>query len=292
MRRIYQILTGVLLLALLAGCGGREKAPEQPVPPAPPAAVEEAEWMQIEELEAEVIRGSQSAGELMAALRELPEQLQTALAAQDVQAERITMTAGASPEATAQAVAEGGVDLAFLPAETFAALELPPRLLLAGGAYQGFLCAGATEYGGNLAARSDLTWEELSRARWGVTDALLPTLDLYLADHYRGNTADDLKTIAVFADETALRQAAERGELDLFVTEAPRGEDTLLAETEQLYKVVAVASAEAPRLTKFTQALAAALAELDSELLGGGDYEAVENAALNPMRRLLTIQSE
>ena len=45
----------------------------------------------------------------------------------------VTVSVGSSPAAIAQAVSEGGVDLAFLPAEDFAALENAPRLLLTAG---------------------------------------------------------------------------------------------------------------------------------------------------------------
>lgn len=287
MRKKCHILTTALLILALSGCGGAEKAETVEPTPAPPV---ESGPLLVEELAIEVTRSGQAPTALMAALREMPERLETALAEQEVLVERVSMTAGASPEATAQAVAEGGVDLAFLPAETFAALERPPALLLAGGGKQALICGSTSEYSHNLSARAEWTWEELNRARWGVTEETLPALDLWLADNYRGNTSDDLAAIDIFGDEAALLAAAE--ELDLLLLTEERTGFPALAETERLYDTVVAASDTALTEEWFTTALAAALAELDSDLFGGGAYERVNNSALNPMRRLLTMKGE
>ena len=85
----------------------------------------------------EVSRGALSTEELTQAVRELPEALKAALADQGVEAEAISVSVGSSPEAMAQAVREGGVDVAFLPAEDYAALEHPPQLLLTAGDGEG-----------------------------------------------------------------------------------------------------------------------------------------------------------
>ena len=67
--------------------------------------------------------------------------------------ETVTVSVGSSPAATAQAVREGGVDLAFFPAEAFAALEQedPPRLILtAGDGEEGAMAAAVRPDGGTL----------------------------------------------------------------------------------------------------------------------------------------------
>lgn len=114
-----------LLLLLLTACGPAEGSPPPEAPEAGP--------LELESLAVEVSRGDLSTGELARAVRELPEALKAALAGQGVEAESVSVSVGASPAATAQAVREGGVDVAFLPADDFAALENPPPLLLAAG---------------------------------------------------------------------------------------------------------------------------------------------------------------
>lgn len=111
------VLTQALLLA---SCGfGPADAPPEP-----------EGQIHLEGLSVEVSRSGLSSEALTQAVRELPEILKDALAAQGVEAETVTVSVGSSPEATAQAVSEGGVDAAFLPREDYDALEKAPRLLL------------------------------------------------------------------------------------------------------------------------------------------------------------------
>ncbi|MCI9578658.1 MAG: hypothetical protein HFF98_07410 [Oscillibacter sp.] len=132
MRR-YLPLLGVLFLLLLTACGPAE-GEESPEPP-------EEGPLALASLSVEVSRGTLSTEELARAVRELPEALRAALADQGVEAETVSVSVGSSPEATAQAVREGGVDAAFLPAEDYAALENPPRLLLTAGDGEGAMAA-------------------------------------------------------------------------------------------------------------------------------------------------------
>lgn len=124
MKRTLPLLCTLLLL-FLSACGPAERD-TSPEPP-------ETGLLRLESLSVEVSRGELSTEDLARAVRELPEALEAALAAQGVEAETINVSVGSSPSLTAQAVSEGGVDLAFLPAEDFAALENPPRLLLTAG---------------------------------------------------------------------------------------------------------------------------------------------------------------
>lgn len=123
----YLPLLCALLLALLAACGpAKEDAPP-----------EEAEPLELESLSVEISRGELPPEELARAVRELPEALKAALADQGAEAAAVTVSVGSSPAAMAQAVREGGVDVAFLPAEDYAALENPPQLLLTAGDGEG-----------------------------------------------------------------------------------------------------------------------------------------------------------
>lgn len=125
MRRRVCILWALAWALLLAACGPAERdTPPQPSDPGPLA---------LEALSVEVSRGELSTEELARAARELPEELKAALADRGVEAETVTVSIGSSPAAMAQAVREGGVDVAFLPLADCAALEEPPRLLLTAG---------------------------------------------------------------------------------------------------------------------------------------------------------------
>ena len=134
MKRTLPLLCTLLLL-FLSACGPAERD-TSPEPP-------ETGLLRMESLSVEVSRGELSTEELARAVRELPEALKAALADQGVEAETVGVSVGASPAATAQAASEGGVDLAFLPAEDLAALENPPPLLLTAGDGEGAMAAVA-----------------------------------------------------------------------------------------------------------------------------------------------------
>lgn len=120
MKRLLLFLLILTLALPLASCGfGPAEAPPEPEGP-----------LQLESLSVEVSRSGLSSEALAQAVRDLPEALKDALAAQGVEAETVTASVGSSPEATAQAVSEGGVDVAFLSQEDYDALEKAPRLLL------------------------------------------------------------------------------------------------------------------------------------------------------------------
>ena len=258
-------------------------------------------------------------------MRELPEAMQSALAEEGVIVEDVSVTMGASAAATALAVQEGGVDLAFLAAEELAQVEeCPAVVLLAGTAEQDLgsdpsawngervpgvetpgqrmlLCTAPTTYGGNLAGRSEPTWEELDHARWGVlgSDSLLGyrAVELWLADHYEGNGLADLTRVSVYATWEELFRAAEDGEIDVLpAMQAHLEENTglhVIGVTERLYTMAAVAGqAENLQDARFAPALAAAVEALrpdHSALFGLDPYAAGEGKALDPQRRMAVL---
>lgn len=216
------------LFALLSACGPAPK--EEREPPEP-------EVLQFDSLSVEVSRAGLSPEELSRAVRELPEALKAALARRGVEAGEVTVTVGSSAEATAQAVRDGGVDLAFLPAEEFAALDSPPEVILAAGPLSAtdsfdeisgphpgacvLICAAPTESGASLLQAAEdgkLTWEAVSQVRWGFPreDALLghQAVDLWLWDQY-GKTTADLEHVTVCDDYESLFRSAAEGDIDL-----------------------------------------------------------------------------
>lgn len=216
-------LACALLLLALSACG----------PAAPPEEPEAPEPLRLERLNLELSRNGLSPEALAQAVRDLPPALKSALADRGVAVETATVSVGASVSATVQAAAEGGVDAAILPAEAFAALETPPRLILAAGPVSpaengedrpgapALICAAPTENGRALAekARTDgLTWEDLAAVRWGVLEdsSLLgrQAVDLWLWDRYDGETSAHL-ALSVYDSYEDLLRAAAAEEIDV-----------------------------------------------------------------------------
>ena len=233
--------------------------------------------------------------------------LPEAMAALGVEIGRVALSFSPSPAAAAQALAEGGVDLAFLPVEDF----------LAGGGGQAVLADGEsdtsrtltpgdraeivtadTDYGRRLAARTDSSWEELSHARWGVlgeeSRAGYRCLDLWLCDNYEDNGIADLPQVTVYDDWDALLQAAEAGDIDALPLKPglrPEGL-SLLAETEAIVtQVAAVREDEALQSQAFALALEAAVSRLPEAqreaLLGAKDFVSLQASGLDATRRSL-----
>jgi len=276
MKKLFPLLLALALL--LSGCGRREETPPEPVPPpgteepsgTPP--ISEETPLELDVLRIEIARSGLSSERLMEAARELPELLRSVLAEQqDIAADAVQITIGSSPAATVQALNAGTVDIAILPAEGFAGQETEAEVLLASGPAAGdsplwtggnwgfstTLWTAPTDCGLELAGRMGKegelpAWEELNRARWGLLDRdSLPgrrAVDLWLADHYEGRTTADLSNAAVYADFEALLQAAEAGEIDVYLRDAAKEEGPLqmssarLGETERFYDMVLAVS--------------------------------------------------
>ena len=294
-RRIFAAMLAALLLP---GCGtaggdpGRasssQEAPEAPIV--------------IETLALELPAG----GDTQAA-QAFADSLPEAMAALGVEIGRVALSFSPSPAAAAQALAEGGVDLAFLPVEDF----------LAGGGGQAVLADGEpdtsrtltpgdraeivtadTDYGRRLAARTDPSWEELSHARCGVlgeeSRAGYRCLDLWLCDHYEDNSIADLPQVTVYGDWDALLQAAEAGDIDALPLKLGLRTEglSLLAETEAIVtQVAAVREDEALQSRAFALALEAAVSRLPEAqreaLLGAKDFVALQDSGLDATRRSL-----
>lgn len=316
MKKISLLLALALLLGLTA-CGRKEPEPETP-----PG---EEDPIRLETLKVEISKGGLGTQQLAAAVKELPEALQEALAAAGAEVGEVTVTVGSSASATAQALAAGGVDLAFLSAEAFLRDGGEAAVLLAdaqqpqpdGGLREpgttALLRAGAAPYGGQLSARSmsgsPLTWEELSNARWGVSKsgAAEACLDLWLSANFDGARTADLPQVTLYEDDGTLLDAAMAGEIDALAicregwSQAADGaaEEALpmLAETETLCTQVAAVSPAREELAQepFAAALEQALGQLETEqpelmeALGAARFTAVEEETLDSARRLLTL---
>lgn len=277
MKKLFPLLLALALL--LSACGRREETPPDPAQN-PPAETEEPSGvppiteehpLELDILRIEVCRSGLGSERLMEAAQALPELMRDALAVHNVLVDLVQVTIGSSPAATVQALEAGTVDIAILPAEGFAGQETEAEVLLASGpaagdsplwtdGNRGFsttLWTAPTDCGLELAGRMGKegelpAWEELNRPRWGLLDRdSLPgrrAVDLWLSDHYEGRTTADLSNAAVYADFEALLQAAEAGEIDVYLRDAAKEEgpsqtsSARLGETERFYDMVLAVS--------------------------------------------------
>lgn len=306
----------VLLLALLlTGCRRTEPQPEVIDPPAPPQVEQEEPVETLTELRIEITRDGLTTEQLTAAVRELPRALEEYLT-EETEIETVSVTVGASHAATAQTLAAGNVDIAFLPAEALlrygegaqavlGELDVNSNLSVMVAGREMLLCAAPTEYGTQLANRASsgkpLSWAEVSNACWGVLEETsvygYGSLDLWLAENYDGLRVRNLPAVSEYADWDSLLNAAAAGEVDAFVIpEGQQGGFAVLDAAERLHETVAAAAPRAELTDReFVFSLHRALERLARErhdlslLLGAERFAPMEDSQLDAMRRLINL---
>ena len=340
MKKLSLLLCSCFLMTSLAGCGQQEVEE----PPSPP------EMLQVETLALEFAPGAGQAAEQMKLLSPLAETLQAALAEAGVTVEEVQVTLGSSQAATGQALDQGGVDAAFLQAETLAAFSAPIPLLTAAwplpscdsgdpGDWNGqeitwtedwaagrrvLLVAGPSEYGRNLASRVEdgqsLTWEELSRAAWGISSGWSEEMAaLWLFDHYDGRTLADLPDTAAYESQEEVLAALAAEEIDAAALLADEridaaerwsrsaaaggwgrsgfiwDETTVLGVTDRFYGTTLAVCADSPWAEEeLSAALQEALAALEKDgaldsLAGAGPFVPAVSEDFHAMRQLLLL---
>lgn len=266
MKKLIPLCLAALLLLSAVGCGSRQGVSSSSEEPSSSSEEPAAQAITIDRLSVELSRTGTDTDP--AAAEQLAALLQKELADGGVTVNRITVTFGTSYSATAEALSQGGVQLAFLPATDLilsggdavpllAAAE--PALsndstepadwngdghatAVASGLCAGsraLLCAAPTEYGKNLANRvsagKTLSWTELDHARWGVldqsSDGGYRCTDLWLADHYGGSEIPDLSDVTTYDSYEDLLRAAAAGKIDVFPLRADARMDYAAAWT-------------------------------------------------------------
>lgn len=132
------ILLALLLCLLLTACGqttqnevppSKEAPPstEKPVEVPPPTPSETEKPVEgpavLDRLTVEIVVDWEDSDRVLSQLDQLSRLLQTALAEQNYEVENVTVTLSTAGGFTANALAEGGVDAACLPAVDFVAVE-------------------------------------------------------------------------------------------------------------------------------------------------------------------------
>ena len=186
-------LAALLLLTLAPSACGAFTPPTDEPPVDEPSAVEEREPLRLDALNVELVAQERDTDALLALQKAFPAALQAALAAQDVTVDAVNVTFGTSGAATATALRDGAVELAFLPAESWTEAE------------QGVLVALERGNAGDP-ARSVMV---LAADEPRLTDALraaLPALAPVLSDYADGGYVWDE------AEAAALTAAGDTGE--------------------------------------------------------------------------------
>lgn len=109
MKKGLAVLLALVLALGLAACaqkGGTTEDSGETIPKTP---------IRLDVLRVEFTKGERNADDLLALKEALPPLLIAALGEKNVEVGRVDITFGASAEATAQALADGSVDVAFLP---------------------------------------------------------------------------------------------------------------------------------------------------------------------------------
>lgn len=316
MKRVSLLATALCLL--LVGCGV-QKQPEPPIAP-----------LHLETLTVEFAAVNGEGTALLGALHRFPEKLRSALSENGVEVDQVQITLGTSQDATARAVGQGGVDVAFLTPEGYLVSRSGGTVQLTDPGQTALLCVGPSEYGRALAGRKTPTWDELNHARWGVLSAESDLghryLNLWLADGYEGRTLTDLTQVREYESYEALLRGAAAEEIDLFPTtegfldevsdawvmDATRTDEagyrgfhreaalsaevTAIGKTAPRHTLVAVVREDEILAGEgFQTALEQALNILSqdedrSALAGTEDFVPVTAETLDPLRRLLTLE--
>lgn len=241
-----KITVSLLSAAMLAGCGSANSAATSST-----AASEGNK--KIDELKMQFVP-SRDSETILKQTTNLPQLLIDAMAERgyDIGSIDITVGAGSDYNVTGEALASGSVDIAWLPAGTYAQYSDETEVVLTatrdalsndsedpttwnGDAnattrvegepvtyYRGLIYAGPSEKGKELAEKvnngEELTWDDLNSASWAVASTtsssgyIFPTL--WLMDRYDGKKISDLANTTQTNYPTAFAEAAA-GSVDI-----------------------------------------------------------------------------
>ncbi len=254
MKRFFAFILCILMLFSLIACGK-----ETPTPPVdtgdgmedvPPVSDVPTPPLEFGTLNVELAVEGAEVDALMALGRELGGLLKDALAVQNVTVEDIHVTFGTSPAATADALAAGNVQIAWLGAQAYVDHADGITPVLGVEAEEGcYLYAAPSDAGRALV--KDPTWEAISDLSWGLQQEYslcgywYPAL--YLADTHDGRTVEDLESVVFFDSFDDALAAAGEGRVDIVAADAPVTQEgfTLLAEFSPVFAgAVAVTNAD------------------------------------------------
>mgnify|MGYP002579285962 CR=1 FL=1 len=251
-RSLALLLTLVMSLGLLAGCGSKDTVDE-------PQKDGESGAKQIETLKVAFVP-SREPQEIITATEPLKQLLKDELAKEGYEVGEVEITVGTTYEAVGEGLEAGTIDVGLIPGGTYVLYDDGAEVILTATrdglskdsdnakdwndgqpteasdrqavSYRALFIAGPSEKGKELQdkvnAGEELTWEDLDGANWSVMGTSSPAGYIYpalwLQDHY-GKGISDLSS-AVQSDSYASAFARlASGQVDVLVTYADARRD-------------------------------------------------------------------
>lgn len=251
-RSLALLLTLVMSLGLLAGCGSKDAVDE-------PQQDGESGAKQIETLKVAFVP-SREPQEIITATEPLKQLLKDELAKEGYEVGEVEITVGTTYEAVGEGLEAGTIDVGLIPGGTYVLYDDGAEVILTATrnglskdsdnakdwndgqpteasekqavSYRALIIAGPSDKGQELAAKvnggEELTWEDLDSANWSIMGTSSPAGYIYpalwLQDHY-GKGISDLSS-AVQSDSYASAFARlASGQVDVLVTYADARRD-------------------------------------------------------------------
>ena len=237
-RSLALLLTLVMSLGLLAGCGSKDTVDE-------PQKDGESGAKQIETLKVAFVP-SREPQEIITATEPLKQLLKDELAKEGYEVGEVEITVGTTYEAVGEGLEAGTIDVGLIPGGTYVLYDDGAEVILTATrdgqpteasekqavSYRALIIAGPSDKGQELAAKvnggEELTWEDLDSANWSIMGTSSPAGYIYpalwLQDHY-GKGISDLSS-AVQSDSYASAFARlASGQVDVLVTYADARRD-------------------------------------------------------------------
>ena len=241
-RSLALLLTLVMSLGLLAGCGSKDTTADESQQDGESGA------KQIETLKVAFVP-SREPQEIITATEPLKQLLKDELAKEGYEVGEVEITVGTTYEAVGEGLEAGTIDVGLIPGGTYVLYgdglnkdsdnakdwndgqptEASDKQAVS---YRALIIAGPSDKGQELAAKvnngEELTWEDLDSANWSIMGTSSPAGYIYpalwLQDHY-GKGISDLSS-AVQSDSYASAFARlASGQVDVLVTYADARRD-------------------------------------------------------------------
>ena len=236
-RSLALLLTLVMSLGLLAGCGSKDTTADEPQQDGESGA------KQIETLKVAFVP-SREPQEIITATEPLKQLLKDELAKEGYEVGEVEITVGTTYEAVGEGLEAGTIDVGLIPGGTYVLYDDGAEVILTATrnglskdsdnakdwndgqpteasekqavSYRALIIAGPSDKGQELAAKvnggEELTWEDLDSANWSIMGTSSPAGYIYpalwLQDHYGKKITDlpNVITLAGYGD--AFAQAA------------------------------------------------------------------------------------
>ena len=252
-RSLALLLTLVMSLGLLAGCGSKDTTADEPQQDGESGA------KQIETLKVAFVP-SREPQEIITATEPLKQLLKDELAKEGYEVGEVEITVGTTYEAVGEGLEAGTIDVGLIPGGTYVLYDDGAEVILTATrnglskdsdnakdwndgqpteasekqavSYRALIIAGPSDKGQELAAKvnggEELTWEDLDSANWSIMGTSSPAGYIYpalwLQDHYGKGISDLASAVQSDSYASAFARLAS-GQVDVLVTYADARRD-------------------------------------------------------------------